>query len=70
MDNISKALIISGCVLIVFGLIWHFSGGKIPLGSLPGDIKIENDNTKIYIPLTTSLIISAILSLIAYLMKK
>jgi hypothetical protein len=70
MDNISKTLIVLGCVLIFFGLVWHFTGGKIPLGNLPGDIKIENDNTKIYIPITTSIILSGILSFILYLIKK
>lgn len=50
MDSISKSLIILGVVLIVAGLLWHFSGGKIPLGRLPGDISIEGENSKIFIP--------------------
>lgn len=70
MDNISKILIGSGIFLIICGLIWFFSGGKIPLGKLPGDIRIETENTKFYFPIMTSLIISAILSLLAYLFKK
>lgn len=70
MDNISKTLLISGGVLIAAGLIWHFSGGKIPLGRLPGDIRIESENSSFYFPLTTCLILSALLSLISYLFKK
>lgn len=70
MDNISKTLLISGAVLIVAGLVWHFSGGKIPLGRLPGDIRIQSENSSFYFPLTTCLLLSAILSLISYLFRK
>jgi len=70
MSPISKFLIIIGTVFIIAGLVWHFSGGNIPLGRLPGDIRIKNDNSSFYFPITTCLIISAILSLISYLFKK
>ncbi|WPU66749.1 DUF2905 domain-containing protein [Peredibacter starrii] len=70
MNPISKTLIIIGVVLIVSGLLWHFSGGKIPLGRLPGDIRIEGENTKVFIPITTSLLLSALLSLIMYFFRK
>lgn len=70
MDNIAKTLLVSGFILIVAGLIWHFSGGKIPLGRLPGDIRIESENSSFYFPLTTCLILSAILSLLGYLFRK
>lgn len=70
MDNISKTLLIAGFVLIAAGLIWHFSGGKIPLGRLPGDIRIESENSSFYFPLTTCLLLSAVLSLIGWLFRK
>ncbi|MDD4974507.1 MAG: DUF2905 domain-containing protein [Bacteriovorax sp.] len=70
MDNIAKFLIGFGSLLIICGLIWYVTGGKIPLGRLPGDIRIESENTKFYFPITTSLIVSAILSLLAYLFRK
>lgn len=70
MDSVAKTLIIFGMLLILCGLVWHFSGGKIPLGRLPGDIRIEGENSKLYIPLTSCLLISGILSLIAYFLKK
>jgi hypothetical protein len=70
MDNIAKTLLISGFILIVAGLVWHFSGGKIPLGRLPGDIRIESENSSFYFPLTTCLILSAILSLLGYFFRK
>lgn len=70
LDSISRLLILSGVLLILAGLIWHGSGGKIPLGKLPGDFRFESENNKIYIPLTSSLLISALLSLIAWIFKK
>jgi hypothetical protein len=70
MNALSKTLIILGGVLIVAGLIWHFTNGRIPLGRLPGDFRYESENTKIYVPITTSIVISVLLSLLAYLFRK
>ncbi len=70
MNALSKTLIILGAVLIVAGLIWHFTNGRIPLGRLPGDFRYESENTKIYVPITTSIVISVLLSLLAYLFRK
>lgn len=70
MDSIAKTLIIVGIVLVVSGLIWHVTGGKIPLGRLPGDIRIESEHSKIFIPITTSILVSAILSAILYFFRK
>lgn len=70
MDNISKFLIGCGVLLIVCGLIWHFTEGKIPLGRLPGDIRLESENTKFYFPITTSILASVILSLLGCLINK
>ncbi len=70
MNSLSKTLIILGCMLIVSGLIWHFTNGKIPLGKLPGDFRYESEHTKIYVPITTSILLSIVLSLIAYLFRK
>ena len=70
MNALSKTLIILGCVLIVAGLLWHFTNGRIPLGRLPGDFRYESENTKIYVPITTSIVLSVLLSLLAYLFRK
>lgn len=70
MDSISKTLIILGVVLIIGGGLWHFTGGKIPLGHLPGDIRIDNGNSKIFIPITTCLLVSAILSLVSWFFRR
>ena len=70
MNPISKILIIIGVLLIIFGLIWHFSNGNIPLGKLPGDIKIQKGNSTFYFPLTSWILVSIILSGIFYFFKK
>lgn len=70
MDTVSKSLIIFGILLIVGGLIWHFSGGKIPLGHLPGDIHIQTGNSKIFIPITSCIVVSVLLSLISWLFRR
>jgi hypothetical protein len=69
MDQISKLLIVAGVVLIVAGVVWHFSGGKIPLFRLPGDIRIESENAKFYLHITSSIIISLILSAIGWFLR-
>lgn len=70
MNPVSKYLIVLGIIFIIFGLVWHFSGGNIPLGKLPGDIKFQKGNSTFYFPVTTCLLASAIFSLIAYFLKR
>jgi hypothetical protein len=65
----SRALIIFGVVLIAAGLLWPLIT-KLGLGRLPGDIVIERENFHVYIPITTSLILSAVLSLIFWLLNR
>jgi hypothetical protein len=67
--SISRLLIIFGLSLVVLGLLWPVIS-KIGLGRLPGDIVIERDNFRVYIPLATSLLVSVILSLILWLANR
>jgi hypothetical protein len=65
-----KMLIILGVVLIVIGLALTY-GPKIPwLGKLPGDISIKKDNFSFYFPITTSIIISIILTILFSIFRK
>ena len=64
-----KALIIIGVLIIVAGLAWPLLA-KLSLGRLPGDISIDRPGLKVYIPITTMIILSILLSLIFYLFKK
>lgn len=66
-----KIFIGVGIAFIVIGLLWHFDVFKhIPLGRLPGDIRIENENTRFYFPITTSILVSIILSLLFHLFQR
>lgn len=65
-----KLLIIIGAILILTGLLLNLTP-KIPwLGKLPGDICVKKENFVFYFPLATSLLLSALLSLILWLFKK
>lgn len=58
-----KALIAIGVALVVIGLLWPMIV-KLGLGRLPGDINVERDGFRFYFPLTTSIVISIVLSLL------
>jgi hypothetical protein len=65
----ARWLIILGVVLILAGLLWPWLT-KLGLGRLPGDIVIERDGFRVYVPLTTSILISLVLSLILWLLGR
>jgi hypothetical protein len=65
----AKILILLGLSLVVVGLLWLL-GERLGLGRLPGDIVVERDNFRLYIPLMTSLIISVVLSLLLWLFSR
>ncbi|MGM0880941.1 MAG: DUF2905 domain-containing protein [Bacillota bacterium] len=69
MNNIPKLLIAAGVGLIVIGLIWAVLGRFINLGRLPGDIAVEKGNVKFYFPIVTCIVISVVLSLLAYIAR-
>lgn len=65
----ARILILIGIVLIVLGLVWMLAE-RLGLGRLPGDIVIERENMRIYIPLMTMLIVSIVLSLVMWLINR
>ena len=68
--SLGKALIFLGAALVAIGLILTFFN-RIPfLGKLPGDIYIEKKNFHFYFPLATSILVSAVLSLILWLWSR
>ena len=67
--SVSRLLITFGVVLVAVGLLWPLIG-KLGLGRLPGDIVIERENFRLYIPLATSLLVSLLLSLILWLLNR
>lgn len=65
----NRWLIVLGVVLIGIGLLWPVLS-RLGLGRLPGDIVIERENFQFYFPITTSLLISVILSVILWLINR
>ncbi len=70
MWDIGRILLTLGIALaVVGGLIMLLGRTGLPLGRLPGDILYRSKNTTFYFPLTTSILISVVLSLIALLIS-
>jgi len=68
--SIGKILIFTGAIILMIGLLISF-GNRIPfLGKLPGDLVIEKGNTKIFIPITTSILLSIVFSIVVFLINK
>jgi hypothetical protein len=66
-----KYLIVAGALLIIAGIVWWWLGDKhIAIGKLPGDLSWERGNTKVYFPLTTMIILSLVLNLIVWIVRK
>jgi hypothetical protein len=63
-----KTLIIVGLIVIVVGLLWPWLG-RLPLGRLPGDIIINKPHLKVYIPITSMIVISIIASVLVWIFR-
>jgi hypothetical protein len=64
-----RALIIIGLAITSVGLVWPWLS-RLGLGRLPGDIRIEIESGGFYFPLMTCLIISVVLSLVLWLIRR
>ena len=68
-QSLARWLIILGVVLILAGALWPWLT-RLGLGRLPGDILIERDHFRLYVPITTSILVSILLSLILWLLNR
>lgn len=65
MENIARYLVIGGVILILIGGgIYLAAKFGIPLGRLPGDIRIEGENGSFYFPITSSILVSVVLTIV------
>ncbi len=64
-----RILVGIGVVLVVVGLCWPWLQ-KLPLGRLPGDIFIRREGFQLFFPLTTSIVISILLTLLLWFFRK
>lgn len=68
-EKLARFLIVLGIVLVVAGLLWPVLS-RIGIGRLPGDIVIEREGFRLYIPIMSSLLISAVLSLVLWFLNR
>ncbi|MEW6688323.1 MAG: DUF2905 domain-containing protein [Pseudomonadota bacterium] len=64
-----KWLITLGIALVVVGLAWPWLA-KLGLGKLPGDIVVKREDFSFYFPITTSILVSLVVTLILWLFKR
>jgi hypothetical protein len=65
----ARTLIILGLVLVVVGALWPWLS-RLGLGRLPGDIVIDRGNFRFYFPLTTSILVSIVITLLFWLFRR
>lgn len=65
----ARWLITLGLVLVAAGALWPWLS-RLGLGSLPGDIRIERQGKTFYFPVTSSVILSLVLSLILWIFRR
>lgn len=64
-----RVLIVIGAVVLLIGVAWPWLS-KLPLGRLPGDFVIDRPGFKFFFPLTTMIIVSVVISLVLWLLKR
>ena len=64
-----RYLILAGVLLLLAGLAWPWLS-RLPIGRLPGDIVIDRPGVRVYLPLMSCLLVSAAVSLIAWLLRR
>ncbi len=64
-----KTIIIIGLLVLLVGIGWPWLS-KLPFGRLPGDIVIDRENFRFYFPLATMIVLSAMVSLILWFLRK
>lgn len=73
LEDIGKTLLILGCIVALIGVLLMF-GDKVPvlrsIGKLPGDVVVRREGFQFYFPFVTSLILSGVLSLVAWLLRR
>jgi hypothetical protein len=70
-QNTGKYIIFFGVIVVVVGVIIYFFGDKLNwIGRLPGDIRVEKENSRFYFPITTMILFSILLTVIVNLLRK
>lgn len=65
----ARALIAVGLALVALGLLWHVGAKYLPFGRLPGDIRIERESFRLYVPLATCIVLSVVATVALWLIS-
>jgi Protein of unknown function (DUF2905). len=66
-----KWIILSGLCVVIIGVVIYFFHDKLNwIGHLPGDMRVEKENFRFYFPVTTMILLSLVLSLLIYIIKR
>lgn len=67
--SVGTILVLAGLVLVALGLL-AMTGALDWFGNLPGDIRIERGSTRVYIPITSMILVSVVLSVVIHLVRR
>ncbi len=71
MESIARYLMLGGVVLfLIGGGVYLAAKFGLPLGRLPGDIRIEGENGSFYFPIVTSILLSVVLTIVLNLISR
>lgn len=63
--SIGKWIVLGGLALVIVGaVVWGLARAGIPLGQLPGDLRVEGKNSSFYFPIVTCIVISIVLTVV------
>ena len=66
-----KWIIVAGVIIVVTGILVYFFHAKLNwIGRLPGDIRVEKENFRFYFPVTTMILLSLLITLIIWAVRK
>ncbi|SFR43571.1 Protein of unknown function [Marinobacter daqiaonensis] len=67
----SRWFIVAGIALLVIGLVLHFAPGLLQwFGKLPGDIHVRSERTQLFVPITSMIIVSIVLTILLNLFNR
>jgi Protein of unknown function (DUF2905) len=68
-SSLALTLVVAGALLVVIGLlVW--SGALSWFGRLPGDIRIERPTVRVYVPITSMVLLSVVLTIIMAIIRR
>jgi hypothetical protein len=71
MQQAGKFMVFAGIFIVLFGLLLWSSGKYLQwFGHLPGDIRVEKENVKFYMPITSMILVSVLASFLVWIIRK